>query len=328
MRKTISPKLIYHLACTFEKSHKNKQGRGRPRQYSFPLVLTIASIQNLYDLSFREALEFSEDIFPYIPSLSTFHYRVSTLKPETMKEFIAFLGMELQKQFHASGKKLKLFIVDGTGFSFNDVYPIQYLRGTEVRKIQSHVRALALVASTGKERFVIGAESGKAYTSEVKMTETLIPKFTFKKLPFLGYKAFDSINLLHLIKKQGALPAIKIKDTWRYGVRDLDRKKSQENERWYGRKRTLIEGLFGNTKQKTTSHIRVFKETIAETYALLRLALYDVYLLSSFLLKGGVWVIFRTASLNSLTRNRYGCSIKFRFHLRRAKCPKEKVNLI
>ena len=213
-----------------------------------------------------------------------------------MKQFIAFLGMELQKQFHTSGKKLKLFIVDGTGFSFNYIYPLQYLRGTEVRKVQSHVRALALVASTGKERFVIEAESGKAYTSEVKMTEKLLPQFSFKNLPFLGDKAFDSINLLHLIKKQGALPAIKMKNTWRYGIKDPDRKKSQENEQKYGKKRTLIEGLFGNTKQKTTSHIRVFKESIAEMYALLRLALYDVYLLSSFLRKGGVWVIFRTAS--------------------------------
>ena len=295
MRKTISPKLIYHVACTFEKLQKKRYGRGRPRLYSFPLVLTIASIQNLYNLSFREALEFSADIFREVPTLSTFHYRVSTLKPEMVKEFIAFLGMELQKQFHASGKKLKLFIVDGTGFSFNDVYPLQYLRGTEVRKIQSHVRALALVASTGKERFVIGAESGKAYTSEVKMTEKLLPQFSFKKLPFLGDKAFDSINLLHLIKNQGALPAIKIKDTWRYGVRDAERKQSQQREKRYGRKRTLIEGLFGNTKQKTTSHIRVFKETIAETYALLRLAMYDVYLLASFLNNGGLWVIFRTA---------------------------------
>lgn len=298
MRKTISPKTIYHLAKEFAKLEKKTlKKRGRPTEYSQSLVLTVASIQNLYGFSFRETLEFCQFFLGEMPSLSTFHYRVNTLNPETVKQFIAFLGMEIQKGFHASGKKLKFVIIDGTGFSFNDIYPLQYLRGTEVRKVKSHVRALALVASTGKERFFVGAESGEAYASEIKMAEKLIPRYSFKKnLPFLGDKGFDSVFLLQLIKKRGALPCIKMKDTMRYGIKDPERKKSKQNECLYGGKRTLIEGLFGNVKQKTTSHIRAFKQNIAEVFALLRLALYDMYLLTSLRLKAGVWVIFRTAS--------------------------------
>ena len=284
MKKTINPTTIYHVARCFEKASKMKQQHGRPRQYSLALILTIACIQNLYTLSFREALEFSEFVLKDIPCLSTFHYRVKTLDPEIIQQFIGFLGLELQKQFHEAGKKIKLFIIDGTGFSYHDVYPLQYLRGTEVRKVQSHVRALALVASTGRERFFIGAQPGRAYASETKMAEKLLPHFSFKQhLPFLGDKGFDSIYLLHSIKQAGALPCIKMKEGRHMNILDPERKLSKKNECIHGGKRTLIEGLFGNTKQKTTSHIKVFIQSIAKTFALIRLALYDIYLLSKML---------------------------------------------
>jgi hypothetical protein len=289
MRKTISPKAIYHLAVEFEKVTKTTKRRGRPQTYSFALILTMASLQNLYNLSFREVIEFTSDMFNETPCLSTFHYRVDTLHAEIIQEFITFLGLKLQNHFVTRGKTLKRFIIDGTGFSYNDAYPLSFLRGTEVRKVKSHVRALALVATTGKERFFIGAQEGRAYASEVKMAERLLPKFTFKKLPFLGDKGFDAIHVLQMIKQQGAIPAIRMKETWRVGIKDKERVKSKRNEERYGRKRTLIEGLFGNLKQKVTSHIRVFKEHIAQVYALLRLALYNVYLLTS---SKGVWVFF------------------------------------
>jgi len=159
---------------------------------------------------------------------------------------------------------------------------------------------LALVASTGKERFVIGALSGKAYESEVAMARRLIPRFDFrKKLPFLGDRGFDCIDLLKLIEKKGALPSIKMKETWRFNIKDPERAKSAQNERKHGKKRTLIEGLFGNIKEKTTSHIKVFKENTARVYALLRLALYNIHFLLKFTKEGGVWVVFRTASCSS-----------------------------
>jgi hypothetical protein len=64
----------------------------------------------------------------------------------------------------------------------------------------------------------------------------------------------------------------------------------------------LIEGLFGNVKEKLTSHIRVFDQHIAEVYGLLRLALYDMCLLVTLKREGVVVVIFRTGSTETLTR--------------------------
>jgi hypothetical protein len=297
-RTTLCPQSIYQCASKFTKKTKVcKPGRGRPREYDEALILTIAAMQNLYDLSFREALESAESYTSHIPCLSTFHYRVQTISLENVRKFLAFLGQELQGILCGDGRPLKYFIVDGTGWSFRDIYPLRYLRGTEVRKVHSHVRTLALVASNGKRRFVIGAISGGPYASEVVMAKQLVGTFVFKRhLPFLGDKAFDAIAFLELVKKRGCLPAVAIKETHRYPIRDPERVQSAQREKRYGRKRTLIEGLFGNVKEKLTSHIRVFDQHIAEVYGLLRLALYDMCLLVTLTREGGVVVIFRTGS--------------------------------
>jgi hypothetical protein len=130
---------------------------------------------------------------------------------------------------------------------------------------------------------ILGALSGGPYESEVRMANQLVSKFVFRqRLPLLGDKAFD---------------AIAIKETYRHAIRDPEREKSARRQKRYGRKRTLIEGLFGNIKEKSTSHIRVFQQRIAEVYGLLRLALYNMYLLVTLEREGFVgWVIFRTGS--------------------------------
>jgi hypothetical protein len=211
---------------------KQKRTRGRPREYDEALILTIAAMQNLYDLSFREVLEFVEPYTSHIPCLSTFHYRVQTLSLENVRKFLAFLGQELQGILCGDGRPLKYFIVDGTGWSFRDIYPLHYLRGTEVRKVHSHVRTLALIASNGKRRFVIGAISGGPYASEVVMAKQLVGTFVFRHhLPFLGDKAFDAVALLKLIKQQGCLPAVAIKGTYQYPIRDPERVQSAQQEK-------------------------------------------------------------------------------------------------
>jgi hypothetical protein len=87
-RTTLCPKSIYQFARKFTKKMKrHKRGRGRPREYDEALILTIAAIQNLYDLSFREALEFVEAYCSRIPCLSTFHYRVQTLSTEHVSQY-------------------------------------------------------------------------------------------------------------------------------------------------------------------------------------------------------------------------------------------------
>ena len=292
-RTLLKPKRIYHFAQSFIKQHKTNQRRGRSRQYDDALILTIASVQNLYNLSFRESLEFVEDIFPDIPCVSTFHYRVNQVSPDLVSAFATHLGLAIQQAWHEQGDSVSQMIIDGTGFSFNDSYPLAYLRGTEVRKVQSHVRAIALVATNGKERFVAGVIQGKPYEGEIPLAKQLVSRFSFRpNLPFLGDKGFDSIEFIEQLTKQQCLPCIKVRETHRHAVRHHARLDSKENEKQHGQKRTLIESLFGNAKQKLTSHIKTKHMQLAQTYALLRLALFNMYYLVKVEKCGLGWWVF------------------------------------
>lgn len=295
-RTLLKPKQIYHFARTFIKQSQTQQKCGRPRQYDDALILTIASVQNLYSLSFREVLEFVEDIFPDIPCVSTFHYRVNHINPDLVSAFVTHLGLAIQETWHKQGDVVERMIIDGTGFSFNDSYPLEYLRGTEIRKVQSHVRAIALVATNGKERFVAGVIQGKPYEGEIPLAKQLVARFSFRpKLPFLGDKGFDSIEFIEQLTKQQCLPCIKVRETHRHAVRHQARLDAKENEKQHGQKRTLIESLFGNTKQKLTNHIKTKHMQLAQTYALLRLALFNMYYLVKVEKRG--WVGFRRVSV-------------------------------
>ena len=69
---------------------------GRPREYDDALILTVACIQNLHQFSLREALEFCSDLFPHLPTLSTYHYRLAKISPKIAQGFVAFLGKKIQ----------------------------------------------------------------------------------------------------------------------------------------------------------------------------------------------------------------------------------------
>src|SRR3990167_438731 len=101
MRRTsIKPKRIYELAQEYLSDNKiivSHPYGGRPRDYDDALILTIACIQNLHQFSFREALEFCGDIFPELPTLSTYHYRLSKIPPDTAQGFVAYLGEKSAK---------------------------------------------------------------------------------------------------------------------------------------------------------------------------------------------------------------------------------------
>src|SRR3989344_4925339 len=162
MRRTsIKPKRIHELAVEYlstrSPARDNPEG-GRPRIFEDALILSIASIQNLHQFSYREALEFCEDYFPDIPALSSYHYRLSKIPPRDAQGFIEFLGQKIASKAH---QKVRFFIVDGTGFSFHDAYPMSFHRGTEIKKIRAHAKILALVGVFGKKRFAISATAGR-----------------------------------------------------------------------------------------------------------------------------------------------------------------------
>lgn len=304
MRRTaIKPKQIYQLARKYIASRPGQESQGgRPRTFDNSLILTIASIQNLHQFSFREALEYCEDFFKDLPTLATYHYRLSKLPPDIPRGFIEYLASEI-KSF-PNAQKVRFFIADGTGFSYHDLYPLKIHRGLDIRKIKAHVKAAALVGVFGKRRFILSAATGPAFSGETKLIKPLlealpaVPKTSRRY--FLADKGFDSLKIMKTAKDLGLIPVIPIKQHKLHRFIDPLREASQarsENKSIY-KKRALVESLFGNVKQKLSSHVRIFKLNIAETFVLLRLALFNMAILAS-LQKAEMWVWFS----NSLSSN-------------------------
>lgn len=96
MRKiSIRPKKLYQLAKEFLRSRpissKNSDG-GRPKEYPDALILTIASVQKLGNLSFRQSLEYCGTFFSDVPSLSSYHERLEGFPQKIRRDFIVHLG--------------------------------------------------------------------------------------------------------------------------------------------------------------------------------------------------------------------------------------------
>lgn len=276
-RTTIKPKRLYQLAKTYmAKRHASQNPLGgRPREYDDALILTIACLQNLNQYSFREVLEYCEDYFEELPVLSTYHDRLALLTSDIAQGFVEYIGDEIALTNKKTSKeKGRLFVVDGTGFSYHDSYPMRMFRGMEIRKIKNHVKIGALLGIVGKRRYVVSARAGPAYAGDIPLIEPLLERLPQGKGMVLGDKGFDSINLMTMVTTKGYCPIIPVKQKKNSTIQDPLREQSNQNAAQpIYKKRTLIEGLFGNIKQKLSSHVRIFKVEIAKTFALLRFAL-------------------------------------------------------
>lgn len=307
MRRTaIKPKRLYQLAREYlAEKHvppPNLHG-GRPRTYDDALILTIACIQNLNQYSFREALEYCEDFFPDLPALSSYYDRLAQFTSDIAQGFIEHIGKKIVLESE-SGKdestKKSIFVVDGTGFSYHDSYPMQLFRGMEIRKIRTHVKIGALISLAGKRRFVVSAKAGPPYSGDTTLIEPLLKNLEKGKGSVLGDKGFDSIKLMQIIKNKGYDPVIPVKQ--RRGSSIVDPLRELSNKLAQGviyKKRTLVEGLFGNIKQKLSSHVRIFKLEMAKVFALLRFALLNVSVLISIEKERVVLILFPNSARGS-----------------------------
>ena len=190
-----------------------------------------------------------------------------------------------------------LFVMDGTGFSYHDVYPMKLHHGTEIRKIQTHVKIAALMGLVGKKRFAASVKAGRAYAGETTMIQSQLEALPKGKGSILGDKGYDSVKIMMTIKQKGYRPVIPIKRYRGYAPKDPIRIESDLNaQKKIYQQRTLVEGMFGNVKQKLSSHIKVFKIEIAETFALLRFAILNMTVLVSFE-QALVWLWFSNSTM-------------------------------
>jgi len=233
MRRTaIKPKRLHELAKEYMETLPvpplNPEG-GRPRTYDDALILTIASLQNLNQYSFREVLEYCEDHFSDLPALSTYHDRLSQFTPDTAQGFIEYIGKKVVAASKHTSQKGRMFVMDGTGFSYNDAYPMKLFRGMEIRKIRTHVKIAALMEQIGRRRFVVSARAGPPYAGETKLIAPLLEALPRGDGHVLGDKGFDSIRIMETIIKKGYHPVIPVKTSRHSKIRHPLRKISKRN---------------------------------------------------------------------------------------------------
>jgi hypothetical protein len=231
MRRTaIKPKHIHASARHYLRSrpkHAPSPLGGRPREYDDAVILTIACLQTLHQFSLREALEFSEDYFAEVPTLSTYHCRLERIPPDIAQGFIIYLGERIRSQKNA--RNVRFFIMDGTGFSYDDCYPMQFYLGTDIRKLQAHVKAVVIAGVCGKRRFVVSAATGPPYASETKLVQPLPENLTASGAYVLGDKGFNSRLILATICAKKCRPVIAVKTNKRYRNIDPLRIRSKQN---------------------------------------------------------------------------------------------------
>ena len=251
--------------------------RGRPKIFEDALIVTLWLYQTLYKLSYREVLEIAKHEGFHVPVLGDYHYRVKKLDEELLKKILD----ESTKHFFRAKWDFKYLIVDGTGFGFGSKYILNWMRGTQVREVSSHVRLVSLVAVDEKGRAIIlGCEVGGPYASEVNMLREILDRLEeLPRGPFIADKGYDAVDVVERVMKFGCEPAIGMKQSWRMRIRNWLRRMSFENWERYRKRRYRIEGVFGSIKLKVGSSFTLIREDLAKKMAIACAILWNLYMI-------------------------------------------------
>ncbi len=66
--------------------------------------------------------------------------------------------------------QVRFLIIDGSGFKYDEIYPLKILRGKEIKKVKSYIKTVVLSVHLRKgKRFVLTVLLDESYDSEVKL---------------------------------------------------------------------------------------------------------------------------------------------------------------
>ena len=134
----------------------------------------------------------------------------------------------------------------------HNVYPLRLLRGLEIRKVKSHIGIVPAVGLTASgKRIIITKAAGGPYSSEVRLLIKALKEADrgiLKGKSFIADRCYDSIEVMKQLIDLGTRPAIKVKETFRKGIRHPLCKESAKLWEEIGVKRFLAESLFGTLK--------------------------------------------------------------------------------
>ena len=115
--------------------------RGRPKKYPDEIILTLLFLQIAWRLSFRDLEYLAVQMLgrENVPDFSTYYYRLKQLPPFLLTDFLNFISSRLLRKY--SGQ-VRFLIIDGTGFKYDELYPLKILRGKEIKRSKATLRQL------------------------------------------------------------------------------------------------------------------------------------------------------------------------------------------
>ena len=99
------------------------------------------------------------------------------------------------------------------------------------------------------------------------------------RIPFIGDKRNDAVDVIERVIKFGCEPAIGMKQTWMMRIRNSSRRKSFEDWERHRKMRYRIEGVFGSIKLKVGSSFPLIREDLAKKMAISCAILWNLYMI-------------------------------------------------
>ena len=147
---TLRARAIYEALTQFTQQHPLPRSRGRKPIYSEALILTLALLRTARRLSYRQLLFcVAPEVLPEepLPALGTLLYRLQTIPDARGHALLHWLAAQgIAREVVEVPFEVPVVFVDGT---FDTPFYAQFRRGSEIRRIRSHVKAVVLVYCRG-----------------------------------------------------------------------------------------------------------------------------------------------------------------------------------
>lgn len=235
--------------------------RGRPRTYRDAGILTLWLDPTLWQAAYREGLEEARQAGFPTPAWSTYHDRVRPLPLELFQHVLAQVGKVLARH---------LLLVNGTGLGFQDSYALSWRRGEIRRQVRTPGRRVIPARLDKQGRgFLPGAAVGPPYASEIRLLREIPDHLdALPPLPVVGDRGLDAVDLPERLEPFGTRPALRMKSSWPYTLRNPLRQVSQKKGERRGKYRYRVEGFFGLMKRKLGSAFPLVRQDVAMRRAL------------------------------------------------------------
>jgi hypothetical protein len=155
---TLRARAIYQAVTQFTQQHPLPRSRGRKPIYSEALILTLALLRTARRLSYRQLLFcVAPEVLPEepLPALGTLLYRLQTIPEARWHALLHWLAAQgIAREVVEVPFEVPVVLVDGTGVGFDTPFCAQFRRGSEIRRIRLHLKAVVLVYCRGGLRWV------------------------------------------------------------------------------------------------------------------------------------------------------------------------------